>query len=405
MNQIENKGRSPFYPEQPVPAELFVGRAEQIDRILVRAVGQVAAGKPVNVFVEGEYGIGKTSIARLTQWLAERDKKLLGIYATLERAESMDDVGTAVLEGTLRAGVYNPRLGDKIRNTLAKYLGTQTLFGVTLHAEALRKEGPKITGGLLSFLSDALSQVHDDGMQGVFLVLDEINGIAGNPKFAPFLKGLSDLNAAIAPGEPVLPLLLMLVGVEERRRELATHHPSVAGIFDIVRIERLSDAEMREFYERAFESVHVGVDKVALDILTHYAAGFPRIMHVLGNAAYWLDKDGRIDRVDAVAAVVAGAEEVGRRYVDQQVYRALQSSDYHSILQKIGQLSPDSTTFTREQVASGLTESQRRKFDNFLTKMKQLKVIRGAAVRGEYEFTMRMVRLYIWLRSQRPAGT
>ena len=171
MNQIENKGRSPFFPDQPVPSELFVGRAAQIDHILTRGVGQVAAGKPVNVFVEGEYGIGKTSIARFTQWIAERDRKLLGIYASLERAESMDDVGTAVLEGILRTGIYNPRLGDKIRNALAKYVGTQTLFGVTLHVEELRKEGPRITQDLLSFLSGTLAQVRDDGVQGIFLVL------------------------------------------------------------------------------------------------------------------------------------------------------------------------------------------------------------------------------------------
>jgi hypothetical protein len=401
MNQIENKGRSPFYPDQPVPAELFVGRAQQIDRIQKQAVGQVAAGKPVNVFVEGEYGIGKTSIARFTQWLAERDQKLLGIYATLERADSMDDVGTAVLEGTLRTGIYDPGLGDKIRNVLAKYVGRQTLFGVTLHAEALKTEGPRIAAGLLPFLGETLMMVKDQGVRGVFLVLDEINGIAGNPKFAPFLKGLSDLNAAVAPGQSVLPLLLMLVGVEERRRELATHHPSVAGIFDVVRIERLSEQEMTEFYKNAFGSVHVEVDAAALDTLTYYAAGFPRIMHVLGNAAFWLDRDGRVDRQDAIAAVMAAAEQVGSRYVDKQVYQALRSKDYQSILRKIGQLAPGTMTFNKKDVQRGLTDTEKRRFNNFLQKMKRLKVLRSGDVTGEYEFTMRMVRLYIWLRSQR----
>jgi hypothetical protein len=110
MNGIENKGNSPFFPDHPVPAELFVGRAAQIDRIMTRAVGQVAAGKPVSVFLEGEYGIGKTSVARSTQWLAERTHGLLGIYATLYRVESLDDVGAAVLEATLRSGAYNPKV-------------------------------------------------------------------------------------------------------------------------------------------------------------------------------------------------------------------------------------------------------------------------------------------------------
>ena len=115
MNGIESKGRSPFFPDQPVPVELFMGRRAQIEHLMTRAVGQVAQGKPVTVFLEGEYGIGKTSIARYIQWMAESQNRLLGIYATLDRTESLDDVGAAVLEATLRTGIYNPKLGEKIR--------------------------------------------------------------------------------------------------------------------------------------------------------------------------------------------------------------------------------------------------------------------------------------------------
>jgi hypothetical protein len=365
---------------------------------MTRGAGQVAAGKPVTMFLEGEYGIGKTSIAKFVQWMSERDRKLLGIYATLERAESMDDVGVAVLEGSLRAGVYNPTLGEKIRDGLARYVGEQSLFGVTIHTEVLKKEGPRIAHGLLPFLQETLARVKADGMQGVFLVLDEINGIARNPRFAPFLKGLSDINAATMPGQTALPLLLMLVGVEERRWDISAHHPSVAGIFDIVRIACLCEDEMKDFYTRAFESVKYTVEPAALDVMTHYAAGFPKIMHIIGNAAYWTDTDGRIDRDDAMRAVVLAAEDVGRKYVDQQVYQALRSKDYHSILRKIAQMGLD-MNFRRADVSKGLTESERKKLDNFLSKMKALKVIRPGAVSGEYVFNMRMVRLYIWLKS------
>jgi len=403
MNGIENKGRSPFFPDHPVPAELFVGRAAQIDHLMTRAVGQVAEGKPVSVFLEGEYSIGKTSLAHFAQWLAERNYGLLGIYATLDRAESMDDVGAAVLEATLQSGAYNPKLGEKIREGMVKVIGEQNLFGVTIHAEALRREAPNVMRGLLPFLSHTLERVRADGARGIFLVLDEINGITGNPKFAHFLKGLVDLNAAVSFDKPTLPLLLMLCGVEQRRWELVAHHEPVAGIFDIVSIERLTDEEMVGFFRKAFASAHVAVAPGAMDMMTHYAAGFPKMMHLIGNAAYWLDRDGRIDEKDASAAVILAAEEVGKRYVDQQVYAALRSADYHSILAKIARMGPDSMSFLKTEVASGLTETEKKKFNNFLQKMKALKVIRSGEVQGEYIFNMRMARLYIWLQSlQKP---
>jgi hypothetical protein len=400
MIPIENKGRSPFSPDQPVPVELFVGRMEQIQRIMSRSVNQAAGGRPCFVFLEGEYGIGKTSVAKFAQWLAEKDKKLLAIYATLDRAESMDDIGVAVLDGTFKSGVYDPGLGEKIRAGFAKYVGEQTLFGVTIHAEALKKEGPRVTQGLLSFLGQTLKRVKDNGIQGVFLVLDEINGIANNPKFAPYLKGLSDVNAPTTPDNPSVPVLIMLVGTEERRWELSSHHPSVAGIFDLVRIERLSNEEMESFYTKAFESVKMTVDRAAMDTLTHYAAGFPKPMHIIGNAAFWLDTDGHIDKDDAWDAVIAAAEDIGRKYVDRQVYQAFRSKDYRSILNKIARSGLE-MSFQKKDIAKALTQSEQKKLGNFLTKMKSLKVLRGGEVQGEYFFNMRMVRLYIWLQSLR----
>src|SRR6266498_311863 len=90
---------------------------------------------------------------------------------------------------------------------------------------------------------------------------------------------------------------------------------------------------------------------------------------------------------------------VGMKYVDQQVYRALRSPDYKSILAKIGKMDPYTMSFKKSDVASGLTESEKKKLNNFLQKMKSLNVLRSGDVQGEYIFNVRMVRLYIWLQS------
>ena len=222
------KGKSPFYPGQPVPGELFVGRLEQINHIMERGVKQVEAGKPVAMYVQGEYGIGKSSIAGFVQWLAEREHGLHSIYAPLGAAETLDDVGAAVLEATLRSGAFDPKRSEKVRAWLAKYTGEQALFGVTIHAEALKQDAPTIASGMLPFLREVVDRLKGMGVQGVFLVLDEINGITANPKSTHFLKGLVETNAREA--EP-LPLLLMLCGVVERRRNITRHYESVARVF------------------------------------------------------------------------------------------------------------------------------------------------------------------------------
>ncbi len=395
------KGRSPFHPGQPVPVDLFVGRRDQINKIIERGVGQVVHGKPVAMYVQGEYGIGKSSLAAFVQWLAERDPSVHGIYATVGAARTLDDLAAIVLEATVRSGVQKSTSSETVRNWVAKYIGKQELFGLSLKLDALRQDAPtlKTPYGMLSFLSETQKRLQDTGVKGIFLVLDEINGIAGNPDFSHFIKGMVDQNAT--SGEPV-PLLLMVCGVEERRYQMIQSHQPIERIFDIIDIQTMTEPEMAEFFLRAFQSVRMTVEDRAIDTLIHYSAGFPKIMHLVGDAAFWLDRDGVIDNADAVAAVVTAADEFGKKYLDQQVYRELQSSDYKSILRKIGALSPSITSFSKEQVASGLTDTEKGKFNNCLQRLKKLNVIRSGNTRGEYVFNLRMARLYMWLKSSGP---
>lgn len=393
------KGKSPFYPGQPVPVEFFVGRPQERDRILTRGAGQVALGKPVAIFTQGEYGIGKSSIAGLVKSIAEIDYDLHGIYSTLGGCRNLDDVATSVLEATVRSGAFHPKRSEQIRNWLADYVSNQALFGFSLNLDALKRDAPNFSTPfqMLAFLREIRDRLTDTGVKGIFLILDEINGVTSDVQFAHFIKGLVDSNAMSR--EP-LPLLLMLCGVEERRREMIERHQPVDRIFDVVEVGALTEPEMIEFFNRAFQSVQMTVEDEAMHLFTHYSAGFPKIMHLLGDAAYWLDKDGVIDNNDAIDALMAAAEEVGRKYVDQQVYKALRSEDYRSILRKIGQIRPTEMSFTKAELASGLTTTERRKFNNFLQRMKRLNVLRSGEVSGEYVFNVRMVRLYIWLQSR-----
>ncbi len=167
---------------------------------------------------------------------------------------------------------------------------------------------------------------------------------------------------------------------------------------------KMTKPEMEEFFQKAFSSVRMEVQPGAMDVLTHNSAGFPKIMHLVGDAAFWLDSDGVIDLLDAVRAVTDAAEEVGKRYVDQQVYAELKSEAYRSILGKIASAAAleGNMTFRRADILRELAASERGKLDNFLRKMRQLNVLRPGNAQGEYVFAVRMVALYIWLRSQEP---
>lgn len=391
------KGKSPFYPSQPVPVELFVGRRAQIEQIMQRGVGQVLLGKPQSVFVQGEYGIGKSSIAAMVQRLAEQ-KGLHPIYATLGAAHDIDSVAMAILEAVIRSGALHPSRAEALQNWLAKYIGEQQLFTITLRFDRLKQDSPTYSspGNMVPFLGEVLERLRPTEAKGLFLVLDEINGVAGDPAFAHFIKGLVDVNAMSR--QPV-PLLLMLCGVEERRHRMIMNHQPVERLFDIVEIDPMTDAEVADLFTQAFNSVGMQADGDAIDMMVTCSAGLPKIAHLIGDAAFWRDRTGRITLDDAAEAILECAEQVGKRYVDQQLYRSLRSEDYHAILRVIGRKGP-AWTFTKSEVARELDESQRKKLNNFLQRLKRLGAIRSGDHRGEYVFNSRMAAIYVWLRSK-----
>ena len=397
MNNI-NKGKSPFYPGQPVPVEFFIGRQNEIERI-IRATAQVEMGKPQAVFLIGEYGIGKSSLASYMRYYAEKTNHLLGLHVLLGGASTIEEMTGKILEAALKSEAYESKFTEKIRTLLSSYIDSVGLFGVTIKMDAIKADSPNISQGLIPFFRELLKRLADDGIKGIMLILDEINGITNNSKFAHFIKSLIDENAI---SNNPLPLMLMLCGVEERRSEMIQHHRPIERIFDIVEIEPMSEKEMHDFFTKAFESINAKIENDAMHQICLFSAGFPKIMHIIGDAIYWIDKDGIISIDDATEGLLIAAEDIGRKFVDQQIYKALRSKEYHSILSKIAK--EFGLSFKKNTIEKGLSQMEKRKFANFLQRMKRLNVLKTGEERGEYIFDNRMIRLYILLDSLRKSS-
>lgn len=394
MNNL-NKGKSPFYPCHPVPIELFIGRTQEITR-LTRAINQVELGKPQQVFLSGEYGIGKSSLASFLRYYAEKDHHLLGIHVLLGGAKNLEDLATKTVEAMFTQEIYELTWSEKIRNLLAKYVGQQTPFGININLEAIKADAPNLAHGYLMFLRELLARFQDYGRQGIMLIFDEINGIAKNEHFAHFIK--SSLVDGNALSRKPLPLFIMLCGVGERRKQMIDNHQPIERIFDVIEISPMGNEEMREFFTKAFNSVNMNVTNDALDILCEYSVGFPKLMHIIGDNTFWLNTDNIVDKQDALDGIKNAAEDLGKKFVDKQIYEALRSKDYRSILAKLAKEKFD-LSFQKKEIEKGLSEAERKKFNNFLQRMKKLGLLKAGDGKGHYTFTNRLARLYIQLRA------
>jgi hypothetical protein len=276
------------------------------------------------------------------------------------------------------------------------------LFGISVEFEAPAQDLRRMVHDFAPALRNLVDRVKDE-KRGIFLVLDDINGLASSPDFANWLKSLVD---EIATSQKPLPLYLLLVGLEERRQSLIELQPSLARIFDLVEIRAWSEEETRTFYQNAFPRIGMKIEEPALDLLTRFAGGLPVLAHEIGDAAFNLDTDGRIDKSDAASAVLAAADIVGRKHLEPQVFNAIRSPRYRSILRKLAK-GPFGVRFERGEALKRLAREEVQVFDNFLRRMSQLGVVskdpeRGA---GAYRFTNLLHYLYFQMEAERARET
>ena len=71
----------------------------------------------------------------------------------------------------------------------------------------------------------------------------------------------------------------MLIGLPEKRDILAKLQPSILRIFRVIHIEKLSNTEVEDFLNRAFNSVNMKIESEALKLMVKYSSGLPILMH------------------------------------------------------------------------------------------------------------------------------
>ncbi|KUK30279.1 MAG: hypothetical protein PWP22_1380 [Thermoanaerobacter sp.] len=131
---MKDMKESPFTPGNPVPVELFVGRVNQIKEILKYAE-QSTHGRLENVFLVGERGIGKSSLAAFLKYMAITQEDLLGVYLSSGGINELEELIRRIIEQVLREVNKESDLKDKFVSFFkdkSKYIQQVGLFGISL---------------------------------------------------------------------------------------------------------------------------------------------------------------------------------------------------------------------------------------------------------------------------------
>ena len=135
---MNNKSNSPFTPGNPVPIELFVGRQDQIKKVL-QYIGQITYGKPENAFLTGDRGIGKSSLASFLKHFVTNQKNILGIHIFLGGVNTLEEMVRKIFDEILKE-TKNQTWFNNINTLFGKFIKEIGLFGVSVNFKPPEKD-------------------------------------------------------------------------------------------------------------------------------------------------------------------------------------------------------------------------------------------------------------------------
>lgn len=394
MNNNTIKKQSPFTPGRPVPIELFVGREKLITN-LIKNIKYTKKGKQGNIFLVGDRGIGKSSLASFFNYYVNSKENMIGIHVFLggisSPKEMVKNIFNAILKSTKDEKIFN-----KIRTLFGKYISEIGLFGISLKFNPPDAYLTELTNNFPEALNSIIEKVGSD-KKGLFIILDDIDVLSNNTNFAHWYKSVIDKIATHYGTK--FPVLMMLISTPDNRDKIYNYQPSINRIFNPITVERLNKDEVDKFFLQAFEKVDIKVKKDALEYMSVVSDGFPILMQEIGDSTFLLDKDNLIDKDDTFNGIFEASKRIGEKFLDPKVFRALQSERYKSILNKIV-AEEVIVSFSISQARNKLNNSEKNVLHHFLRKFVELGVIEHdmAKGRGAYRFVNIIYPIYVRMR-------
>ncbi len=294
-------------PGFPVAPELFVGRAAQLEE-LRRGLAVARSGRASVMFLQGGRGMGKTSLASFFRTEAERDYGFLAAHVHLGGAHTIEDFIAQIFDRLLKDNVSRTWF-NRLKEIFGSRIRQVELFGVGVEFAPAESDLASLRRAFPEALDGVIQQLRPKP-EGLLLVLDDINGLAGSADFANWFKSVLD---QMYTSGPQLPLFLLFVGYPERREALVRAQPSLGRLLEPVVVSALREDEQRAFLRVAFRTTGIRLTEGAEQVFVDLSGGLPTALHELGQAALDRDDDGVIDEVEARTAARIAASRLGAR--------------------------------------------------------------------------------------------
>jgi hypothetical protein len=262
-------------PASPIQSqEHLYGREKQIQQI-----GQALYAPGRSIFIYGDRGVGKTSLAQTVAYLHQS----AGYHPVLA-ACSPSATFTGVM-GHVVAALHGPKQREDTSSTRAKLILPVKSLPVGIEVERTRKPGEGVAHEFTFDLNSTVERLLQiaDARKGknTVVVLDEFDRITSEVErthFADFIKQI---------GDQQVPIRFVFCGVSDSMQKLLGAHESCYRYLEGVELQRLSWEARFEIIENAANALGVIVDDRPRHRIAAISDGFPHYVHLISEKLFW----------------------------------------------------------------------------------------------------------------------
>lgn len=342
---------NPFRPGDIIPPGIFAGRGVELKQI-ERCILQTINGSPQNIMIIGERGIGKSSMALCTKYLAEGkiptfDNKKFNLFtgsAIVRKGQSLIEVLVS-LSSDIRKNL-DATFGDKVK----EIWGEISQIGI---ANIIQLSKSRSSVGFSTLTDDFCYSLEklwdrvgkgDNPKGGLIIIIDEVDRISSFEGVASFFKSLIEKLTFDGYNK----IMFLLSGMTEIKEKLYADHESIVRNFVTMKLETMPRKEAEQVIFKALKlledgNIYVNVDKRALDLIITLSDCYPHFLQELGYSSYEVDTDNNITEEDVKLGVLGtesypgSIRRLGEQMFDRMYTKDVQSETYREILKIVAE--------------------------------------------------------------------
>jgi len=323
---------------------MFAGRYDEMVA-LEKALFQTRNGNPTHFLIDGERGIGKSSLLFNLEGVSKGEFKpfedplmlnFMTVSVCLDAAHTYSDV-VRCIGAELRRQVAEREQLREFAKGAWEFLSKWEIGGIRFrdgkHEESKETElVEELTFAIASSLDGLKEQI-----DGVLILVDEADKPAASANLGSLVKLLTE-RLRIRGCDRVC---IGLAGLTVLREKLRESHESSLRLFNIFALNPLSAEDCMTVLQRGLAEAkgkngfEVKIDDDAARSLAFITEGYPHFVQQFAYCAFDADTDNNIDKSDLLRGSYAenGAlKQPGHKYFEKQYFGQIWSDEYRQVL-------------------------------------------------------------------------